>query len=67
MTGVDCHTNSHDIQQQQRKLQSLQTWKPNTNSKRSNMSASLFPDTLNPGGSLGNCSVYPIADIAPLT
>lgn len=48
-------------------VQSSQTWKPNTNSKRSNMSASRFPDTLKPAGSLGNCSVYLIEEIAPLT
>lgn len=58
---------SHGIQQQWKNLQPLQTWKPNANSKRSNMSASRFPDTLNPAGSLGNCSVYLIEEIAPLT
>lgn len=49
------------------KYERVQTWKPNTNSRRSNMSKLRCAGTSKLGGSLGNSSWYLSADIAALT
>lgn len=47
--------------------QKVKTWKPNTNSKRSNISGLLSWGTSNSAGSRGKSEANPIADIAALT